>query len=151
MHRFTLRVRYADTDPMGWAYYGQYFRWFEIGRAEMLRSLGRSYRDIEEQLGQRLPVRDAHCRYLRGARYDEPVVIETGLADRSRVGVAFAYRLAGEEGGTPIAIGRTEHFFMDRDGRPVRPHPDLDGLLERAPRADAPLLQQLARAAAIRA
>jgi acyl-CoA thioester hydrolase len=64
MHRYTLRVRYADTDQMGWAYYGQYFRWFEIGRAEMLRSLGVSYREVEDRIGMRLPVRDARCHYL---------------------------------------------------------------------------------------
>ena len=73
MHRFELRVRYGDTDQMGWVYYGNYLRWFEIGRAEMMRSLGRSYREVEEIDGVLLPVLDARCRYYRGARYDERV------------------------------------------------------------------------------
>ena len=47
MHRFVLRVRYGDTDQMGFAYYANYLRWFEIGRAELMRSLGKSYRDVE--------------------------------------------------------------------------------------------------------
>ncbi|MBI1798740.1 MAG: acyl-CoA thioesterase [Candidatus Eisenbacteria bacterium] len=143
MHRFALRVRYADTDRMGWAYYGNYFRWFEIGRAEMLRSLGRSYLSIEDDLGLRLPVREARCRYLRGARYDDALVIETGVADRSRAGVEFAYRVMPEAGGTPHALGRTAHFFMDGDGRPVRVPHELDELLARAPIAPAELLAQI--------
>ena len=145
MHRYALRVRYADTDQMGWAYHGQYFCWFEIGRAEMLRSLGRSYREIEDELGLRLPVRDARCRYLLGARYDDAIAVETGLAERSRAGLTFAYRLVPEAGGAPLAIGRTEHFFMDREGRPVRPGGELDALLAKAPRADAALLGALSR------
>ena len=135
MHRYVLRVRYADTDQMGWAYYGEYFRWFEIGRAEMLRSLGVSYREVEDRLGMRLPVREARCQYLKGARYDDPLVIETALAERSRASVTFAYRVVAEAGGELHARGLTVHFFMDRDGRPARPAPELDALLERAPRA----------------
>ena len=63
MHRFAIRVRYGDTDQMGVAYYGNSLRWFEIGRAEMMRSLGSTYRSIEES-GVRLPVVEARCRYL---------------------------------------------------------------------------------------
>jgi len=143
MHLYSLRVRYADTDQMGWAYYGQYFRWFEIGRAEMLRSLGVSYREVEERLGMRLPVREARCRYLKGARYDEALVIETAVAERSRAGVSFAYRVVGERTGALHAVGGTTHFFMDRDGRPARPAPELDALLERAPRAPRELMAQI--------
>ena len=145
MHRYTLRVRYADTDQMGWAYYGEYFRWFEIGRAEMLRALGVSYREVEERIGMLLPVRDARCHYLKGAPYDEALVIETGVMHRSRAGVTFAYRVVGEAGGGLHAIGRTVHFFMDRSGRPVRPAPELDELLERAPRAPRDLIVELER------
>jgi acyl-CoA thioester hydrolase len=146
MHRYVLRVRYADTDQMGWAYYGEYFRWFEIGRAEMLRTLGVSYREVEDRLGMRLPVRDARCHYLKGARYDEALVIETAVAERSRAGVTFAYRVVGEASGTLHAFGRTVHFFMDREGRPARPAPELDQLLERAPRAPGELMLRLERA-----
>ena len=143
MHRFTLRVRYADTDQMGLAYYGHYLRWFEIGRAEMLRSLGTSYREVEDRVGMRLPVLEARCRYLKGARYDDAVVIETAVAERSRAGVTFAYRVVSEADGTLHAVGRTVHFFMDREGRPARPAAELDALLERAPRAPRELLHQL--------
>jgi acyl-CoA thioester hydrolase len=143
MHRYPLRVRYADTDRMGWAYYGHYFRWFEIGRAEMLRSLGRSYRDLEEEAGVMLPVREARCRYLRGARYDDALVVETGIASRSRAGVRFAYRIAPESGGAPHAVGLTEHFFMDPSGKPIRPGPEIDAVLEGAPIAPAELIAMI--------
>ena len=140
MHRYTIRVRYADTDRMGWAYYGEYFRWFEIDRAEMLRALGRSYREIEEDVGVMLPVRAARCRYLRGARYDDALVIETGVVSRSRAGVVFAYRIVPEGGGGPHAVGITEHFFMTPAGQPVRSAPAVDELLERAPLAPPELV-----------
>ena len=73
MFRFVVRVRYGDIDQMGFAYYANYLRWFEIGRAEMMRSLGRSYREVEEA-GVRLPVVEAWCRYLKPARYDDGIV-----------------------------------------------------------------------------
>jgi acyl-CoA thioester hydrolase len=138
MHRFELRVRYADVDQMGWAYYGNYLRWFEIGRAEMLRALGRSYREIEDEAGVLLPVLEARCRYQRGARYDERVTIETGVLARGRASVCFGYRVLGEDGET-CALGFTEHGYVTREGRAARPPAGLAGLLAAAPAADAQL------------
>lgn len=142
MHAYEFRVRYADTDQMGWAYYGNYLRWFEVGRAEMLRALGRSYRSVEVDDGLLLPVLDARCRYFRGARYDELVTIETGLLGSGRASVRFGYRLRGEDG-VVLAVGYTEHCFLDREGRPRRPGPALVTLLERAPRAAAEVVEGL--------
>lgn len=135
MHRYELRVRYGDTDQMGWAYYGNYLRWFEIGRAEMMRSLGRSYREVEEQDGVLLPVLDARCRYFRGARYDERVTIETGVLDVTRATLRFGYRVLGEDGAC-CALGYTEHCVVTRDAKPVRPPKPLARLLDAAPRVD---------------
>ena len=112
-HRFTIRVRYGDTDQMGFAYYGNYLRWFEIGRAELLRSLGQSYRDIEAG-GVWLPVLEAHCRYSRPARYDDVVVIETGVLDLRRASVRFGYRILRERAEELLATGWTEHCYIDR-------------------------------------
>jgi len=136
MHRFSIRVRYGDTDQMGFAYYAHYLRWFEIGRAEMIRSLGTSYRAVEEQ-GTTLPVVEAHCRYRRPARYDDVIMIETGVERLSRAAVRFAYRVVRESDGELLASGHTEHCFLGRDGRPGRPAPALADLLARAPRVDA--------------
>jgi len=135
MHRYPIRVRYGDTDQMGFAYYAHYLRWFEIGRAEMLRSLGSSYRSVEER-GTSLPVVEAQCRYLKPARYDDLITIETGVERLSRASVRFAYRVVREEGGELLATGHTEHCFLTRDGRPGRPEPELAEMLKRAPRAD---------------
>ena len=144
MHRFELRVRYGDTDQMGWAYYGNYLRWFEIGRAEMLRSLGRSYRQVEDEDGVLLPVLDARCRYFHGARYDERVTIETGVLDLGRATLRFGYRVRGEDG-ERCALGYTEHCVVTRDAKPVRPPAGLAALLERAPRADDELQKAFAK------
>lgn len=135
MHRFALRVRYGDTDRMGFAYYARYLHWFEIGRAEMIRSLGMSYRQVEEA-GVSLPVLEARCRYLKPARYDDALAIETAVAELARASVRFAYRVVREEDGVLLAHGSTEHCFMSPAGRPVRAPAVLWALLERAPRAE---------------
>jgi acyl-CoA thioester hydrolase len=127
-------VRYGDTDQMGFAYYANYLRWFEIGRAEMMRALGSSYRAIEES-GIWLPVLEARCRYLKPARYDDLVIVATGVIEQRRASVRFGYRILRE---TPVdellAWGITEHCFMSPDGKPGRPSDTLAGLLARAPR-----------------
>jgi len=142
MHRFEIRVRYGDTDQMGWVYYGHYLRWFEIGRAEMLRSLGRSYREVEEDLGVLMPVLEARCRYFHGARYDERVTLETGLLDHARATMRFGYRVRGEDGAV-CAIGLTEHCFTTPGAKLVRPPAVLRDLLGVAPEVDAELRRAL--------
>jgi len=133
LHRFIVRVRYADTDQMGMVYYGNYMRWFEIGRAEMLRSLGKSYRAVETD-GIRLPVVEARCRYLQPARYDDNVAIETGVQSLGRASVIFGYRIVREADGVLLAHGSTEHCFLDDAGKPARAPADLAALLDAAPR-----------------
>ena len=138
MHRYGIRVRYADTDQMGFAYYAHYLRWFEIGRAEMMRALGTSYHAVEAD-GTWLPVVEAGCRYLKPARYDDLLTLETGVERLGRASVRFAYRVVrekgGEEGGELLATGHTEHCFMGTDGKPGRPPAALADLLARAPKA----------------
>src|SRR5262249_32923175 len=124
-----------DTDRMGFAYYANYLRWFEIGRAEMMRSLGSSYREIEES-GVSLPVVEANCRYRKPARYDDALVIETAVADLGRASVEFVYRVVREADGELLATGQTQHCFLASDGRPARAPAALMALLERAPKAD---------------
>ena len=131
--RFVVRVRYADTDQMGMAYHGNYLRWFEVGRTEMLRALGMSYREVEEA-GIRMPVLEARCRYLKPARYDDELVIETVLAHLGRAAMRFEYRVVRQAGGELLARGMTEHCFLDPAGRPVRPPAFFAELLERASR-----------------
>ena len=143
MHAYEIRIRYADVDAMGWVYHGHYLRFFEIGRAEMMRALGRSYRDVEVEDGVLLPVMEARARYLRGARYDERVTVETGVIEVGRASVRFGYRLRGEDG-AELCVGTTEHCTTTREGRPCRPPADLAALLGRAPRVDDALRARLA-------
>jgi acyl-CoA thioester hydrolase len=131
--RHVVRVRYADTDQMGMAYHGNYLRWFEVGRTEMLRALGMSYREVEAA-GIRLPVLEARCRYLEPARYDDRLAIETTLAGSGRASLRFEYRVVREEDGTLLAEGMTQHCFMGPQGRPVRPPAFLLELLARGRR-----------------
>lgn len=119
-HQTFVRVIYGDTDNMGFAYYANYLRWFEIGRTEMFRTLGMSYRSIEEK-GFFLPVSEAHCKYVTSAKYDDLLCIETTIDDRIRAGVKFDYVVRSEDGATMFAEGYTKHAFVDSAGRVVRP------------------------------
>lgn len=132
MHRFTLRVRYADTDQMGFAYYANYLRWFEAGRAELMRSMGWSYRALEES-GISLPVVEARCRYLRPGRYDDLLAIETGVLELKRASIRFGYRVRRDDGDELLAFGTTDHAFMNRQDKPTRPPAEVVAILERAP------------------
>jgi acyl-CoA thioester hydrolase len=120
VHRTTCRVIYGDTDRMGQAYYGNYFRWFEIGRTEFFRALGLAYREIEER-GILLPVSETYAKYSAPALYDETIVIETAVDPAVRAGIKFDYRIFREDGKTLLAEGFTKHAFLDKTGRVVRP------------------------------
>jgi acyl-CoA thioester hydrolase len=117
----TLRVRYAETDQMGVVYYANYFVWFEVARAELLRAQGWTYREMET-MGVLLPVIDATCEYLRPARYDDEIEIRTGGELLSPVRMSFSYevRVVGDGRDDLVATGRTLHAAVDRNGRPCR-------------------------------
>ena len=91
-NRTTCRVIYGDTDNMGQAYYGNYFRWFEIGRNELFRSLGLAYTEVERQ-GIFLPVAEAYCKYSAPAKYDDLLIIETSIDTRLKGALKFDYRI----------------------------------------------------------
>jgi acyl-CoA thioester hydrolase len=114
-----LRVRYAETDKMGVVYYANYFVWFEVGRCDLLRTFGSSYRDIENA-GISLPVIEAHCEYRQPAHYDDEVAVRTRANVRSPVRLAFDYQISRPADGALIAEGRTVHAAIGADGRPRR-------------------------------
>ena len=111
------RVRYAETDQMGIVYYANYLVWFEIGRVEVLRTLGLSYRELETEHGCILPVVEATCRYRAPARYDDEILIETRPALLRGSVLKFAYRILRKEadGAEPtlLAEGETVHVVCD--------------------------------------
>jgi acyl-CoA thioester hydrolase len=129
-HKTTIRVIYGDTDNMGQAYYGNYFRWFEIGRNEMFRSLGLTYKSVEER-GIYLPVAEAHCKYAVAAQYDDVLVIETKLDTQIRGAVKFEYNILRESDQTLIAKGYTKHACLNGDGKVVRPPDFIKEVIER--------------------
>ncbi len=128
--RFRERVRYADVDPMGFAYYGSYLRWFEIGRTEFIRELGTSYREVEES-GVLYPVTEAFVKYAAPARYDDPIVIITRLAYVKKASLRFDYQIVARDGGLH-ASGWTVHAAVDRTGKIVRIADELVNLLKGA-------------------
>jgi acyl-CoA thioester hydrolase len=128
VHTTTCRVIYGDTDNMGQAYYGNYFRWFEVGRSEMFRSLGLPYKAVEDQ-GIFLPVAESYCKYATPAKYDDVLVIETSLDPKLKAGMKFDYKIYKEDGKTPVAQGYTKHPCVDRDGKVVRPPAFLKAII----------------------
>lgn len=112
-----VRVRYAETDQMGIVYYANYLVWFELGRVELLRSLGLAYSRLEQDHGCILPVIESHCRYRSPARYDDEILIETQPALLRGSVLKFAYRILrkAREGGEPVLLaeGETVHVVCD--------------------------------------
>jgi acyl-CoA thioester hydrolase len=100
-------------------YYANYFVWFEVGRCEWLRSLGRSYRDLEAN-GIQLPVIEAHCEYRRSARYDDDLTIVTRGHLLSPARVRFEYEVQRVTDNVVTAVGRTVHAAVNNTGRPTR-------------------------------
>jgi acyl-CoA thioester hydrolase len=112
-----VRVRYAETDQMGIVYYANYLVWFEIGRVELLRSLGLAYSQLEKEHECILPVVEATCRYRSPAKYDDEILIETRPALLRGSVLKFAYRILRQapEGEQPklLAEGETVHVVCD--------------------------------------
>jgi acyl-CoA thioester hydrolase len=113
-----VRVRYAETDQMGVVYYANYLVWFELGRVELLRSLGLAYSRLESDHGCFIPVIEARCRYRSPARYDDEILIETRPAMLRGSVLKFAYGIyrkpdhKGKEREL-LAEGETTHVVCD--------------------------------------
>ena len=108
-----LRVRYAETDQMGVVYHSNHFIWFEIGRVELLRQLGFSYREMETEDQCFIAVVDARCRYRAPARYDDEIIVRTHLKNVRDSVIHFAYELLRATDDTLLAEGETTHIVTD--------------------------------------
>jgi acyl-CoA thioester hydrolase len=115
MNETRIRVRYAETDQMGVVYHANYFIWFEVGRVELLRQLGFSYRDMEQNDGYGIAVIDARCRYKAPARYDDELILRTQIKYVRETMVQFDYELMRADDGTLLAEGDTTHVVVNRD------------------------------------
>jgi acyl-CoA thioester hydrolase len=108
-----LRVRYAETDQMGVVYHSNHLIWFEVGRVELMRQMGFSYRDMEREDGLYIAVAEAKCRYRAPVYYDEEVVVRTWLKTVRASVIVFNYELARAETGALLAEGETVHIVTD--------------------------------------
>ncbi|HEY3121428.1 MAG TPA: thioesterase family protein [Vicinamibacteria bacterium] len=119
-----VRVRYAETDQMGIAHHAEYFAWFEVGRTDLLRGRGLTYRELEQD-GVRLPVIETHAQFRRPAYYDDLLEIRTRLVAISGARVSFEYEVLRSGSPDVLAVGSTSHAAVGQDGRPRRLPPEL--------------------------
>lgn len=125
----TVRVRYGETDQMGYVYYGFYAMYYEVARVESLRKLGMTYKEIEA-MGIIMPVLENHSRYFAPGRYDEVLRIVTTIKEKPTVKIRFEYDIYNEENKL-INHGETLLAFIDKkSNRPCRPPQAMADVLE---------------------
>lgn len=115
----SIRVIYADTDAMGIVYHASYIKWFEMGRTELMRSMGISWSDIEP-LRCYFPVTKLSCHYLLPARYDDLLILKTEIDEVKRASISFTYRLYDNERERVLVRGSTLHACTDEQGSIIR-------------------------------
>ncbi len=111
---FQTRVRYADTDQMGYVYYGNYPVFYEIGRVETLRQLGVRYKDLEEHENVLMPVLDCAMKYHKPAKYDDLITIRTKIPEMPTLRIKFEYEVLNEQGDL-LNTGTTTLVFIHKD------------------------------------
>ncbi|MGB7527484.1 acyl-CoA thioesterase [Sphingobacterium cellulitidis] len=120
LYQHQVRVRYAETDKMGYVYYGNYATYYEVARTEMLRSTGISYKELEE-MGVMLPVIELSCKFNKAAKYDDLVTINTYIREKPGIRIKFEYELFNESGEL-LNTGSTQLVFVDMvKNRPCKP------------------------------
>jgi len=131
-HMTQIRVRYADTDQMKVVYHGRYLEYFEVGRAELIRSLGLPYSELENR-GILLPVVEAFAKYRRPARYDDLLSIEASVSELPASTLKIHYHVYRNSEKEPIAEGYTVHSFLNvAAGKPTRPPSYFMQIMEKA-------------------
>ena len=126
-----VRVRYAETDQMGFVYYGNYPAYYEVGRTEALRQLGTSYFQLEEE-GVMMPVIDMNIKYIQPGRYDDLLTIRTTVPEVPKTRMQFIYEIFNNDGKL-INRGETTLIFMSKErNRPVRCPAYLTEIFEKA-------------------
>jgi acyl-CoA thioester hydrolase len=118
-----LRVRYAETDQMGVVYHANHLIWFEVGRVELMRQMGFSYRDLEREGGRFIAVAEATCRYRAPVYYDQEVLVRTRLKKVRESVVVFRYDLVRVGDDVLLAEGETTHIVIDAEMK-IAPLPE---------------------------
>ncbi len=124
IHKTHIRVRYAETDQMQYAYYGKYLEYFEVGRAEMMRDYGLTYKQIEEN-GYHMPVYEAFVKYKNPAFYDELLEIETKVVELPKSKVHIDHQIRSVERNVLIAEGYVELVFIKKDSKKITRPPEF--------------------------
>lgn len=128
-HSTKLRVRYSETDQMGYCYYGNYAQFFEVGRVEALREVGMSYKSLEDR-GIMLPVSSFTVDYKLPAKYDDELVITTHIKELRGPRLVFDYEIHVEA--RLIAKATTTLVFVAKETmRPIQPPEDFTAILEK--------------------
>jgi acyl-CoA thioester hydrolase len=123
-HETEVRVRYAETDQMGIAHNANYFVWFEVGRSELCRAKGFSYKDMEEQDNALMVVAESYCRYKSPAYYEDVLTVRTKIGELRSRSLSFVYEVHRASDDTLIAEGETLHVVTDKDKK-VRVLPEI--------------------------
>lgn len=110
-----LRVRYAETDQMGVVYHANYLVWFEVGRVELMRSLGLAYADLEKEHGCLIAVVGVEARYRASARYDDEIAVRTRITAMRGPVLKMAYEVVRVEDGKLLCEGSTSHVVVSRE------------------------------------
>ena len=111
IHSTKIRVRYGETDQMGYMYYGNYAQFYEVGRVELLRSLGMTYESMEAS-GIMMPVLDLKCKYIKPALYDQEITVKVIIEKMPGIRIHFNYELYNEKEEL-INVGETTLVFVD--------------------------------------
>ncbi len=118
-HKTIVRVIYADTDAMGVVYHTNYIKWFEVGRCELLRSIGYPYARMEKE-GILLPVAECGCRYKLPAVYDDILEVTARIFEMKSATVSLEYEIRRQETGELLVTGFTKHAVTDPSFKPIR-------------------------------
>ena len=119
LHTSEIRVRYADTDQMGFVYYGKYPEYFEVGRTELIRDLGLAYKEIEAR-GILMPVAELQIQYKMPAYYDELLVCKTYIPEIPRASLLTTYEIFKEDGSLSVSGKVILAFLKKENSRPTR-------------------------------
>ena len=130
-HEVKVRVRYAETDKMGYVYYGNYATYFEVARVETFRAMGMSYKSMEEQ-GVMMPVLEFKTKYIKPAFYDDELTLKIEIREKPGVRITFFYEVYNEKN-TLLTIAETTLAFIDGTTyRPCLPPTDFQEILNRS-------------------
>ena len=129
-HVETIRVRYGETDQMGYVYYGNYALYYEVGRVELLRKLGVAYSDLEKQ-GIGLPVLSFDIKYIKPAKYDDIINVKTTITEIPGTRITFQYE-CNDQSGNVLNTGKVTLVFIEiKSGKPIRCPENLEMLFKK--------------------